>query len=161
MTERLHFVLCSVGCIWASQTALVVKKKKKNPLANAGDKRGVGSVLRLGTFPGGGHGNPLQYSHLENPMDRGDWWATVHWVAKSQTRLNGLNKQASSQDVLTRSFLYKRPLLCCGKSLQSFPTLCDPMDHSPPVSSVHGILQARILEWIAMPFSRGPSQPRD
>ena len=42
-----------------------------------------------------------------------------------------------------------------AKSLQSYLTLCDPMDCSPPGSSVHGILQARILEWVAMPFSRG------
>ena len=44
---------------------------------------------------------------------------------------------------------------------QSYPTLCDPMDCSPPGSSVHGILQARILEWVAISFSRGSSQPRD
>ena len=44
---------------------------------------------------------------------------------------------------------------------QSRPTLCNTMDHSPPASSVHGILQARILEWIAFPFSRGSSQPRN
>ena len=44
---------------------------------------------------------------------------------------------------------------------QSCSTLCDPMDCSPPGSSVHGILQTRILEWIAIPFSRGSSQPRD
>ena len=49
----------------------------------------------------------------------------------------------------------------CTKSLQSCPTLCDVMDCSPPGSSVHGILQARILEWLAMPFSRGSFQPRD
>ena len=48
-----------------------------------------------------------------------------------------------------------------AKSLQSCPTLCDPMDCSPPGSSVHGLLQARILEWVAMPSSRGPSQPSD
>ena len=44
---------------------------------------------------------------------------------------------------------------------QSCPTLCDPMDHSPPGSSVHGILQARVLEWVATSFSRGSSWPRD
>ena len=49
--------------------ALVVK----NPPANAGDIRDVGSVSGLGILPGGGHGNPLQYSRLENPMDRGAW----------------------------------------------------------------------------------------
>ena len=47
------------------------------------------------------------------------------------------------------------------KSFQSCPTLCDPMDCSPPGSSVHGILQARILEWVAISSSRGSSQPRD
>ena len=49
----------------------------------------------------------------------------------------------------------------CAKSLQSCLTLCDPVDCSPPGFSVHGISQARILEWIAIPFSRGSSQPRD
>ena len=48
-----------------------------------------------------------------------------------------------------------------AKSLQLWPTLCEPMDCSPPDSSVHGILQARILEGVAMPSSRGSSQPRD
>ena len=54
-------------------------------------------------------------------------------------------------------------LITCmrAKSLQSYLTLRDPMDCSPPGSSVHGILQARILEWVAMPSSRGSSQPRD
>jgi len=45
----------------------------------------LGSIPRLGRSPGGGRGNPLQYSWLENPQDRGAWWATVHGVAKSQT----------------------------------------------------------------------------
>ena len=49
----------------------------------------------------------------------------------------------------------------CGQSLQSCPTLCNPVDCSPPGFSVHGILQARILEWVAIPFSRGSSRPRD
>ena len=53
----------------------------KNPPANAGDVRDVGSIPGLGRCPGGGDGNPLQYSLLENPMDRGAWWATVHGVA--------------------------------------------------------------------------------
>ena len=49
----------------------------------------------------------------------------------------------------------------CAKSLQSCPTRCNPMEYSPPGSSVHGILQARILEWVAMPSSRVSSQPRN
>ena len=48
-----------------------------------------------------------------------------------------------------------------AKLLQSCPTLCNPMDCSPPGTSVHGILQARILEWVVMPLSRGSSQPGD
>ena len=57
----------------------------KNPLANAGDLRDGGSIPGLGRFPGGGDGNPLQYVCLENPMDRGVWWATVHKAAKHWT----------------------------------------------------------------------------
>ena len=55
----------------------------KESACNVGDTGDVGSVLGLGRSPRGGHGNPLQYSCLENPMDRGAWWATVHRVAKS------------------------------------------------------------------------------
>ena len=57
----------------------------KNPPANAGDIRDTGSILESGRSPGVGHGNPLKYSCLENPMDRGTWWATVHRIRKSQT----------------------------------------------------------------------------
>ena len=57
----------------------------KNPPANAGDTRDLGLIPGLGRSPGGGHGNPLQYSCLENPMDRGAWRATVHGVAESDT----------------------------------------------------------------------------
>ena len=57
---------------------------KKLP-ANAGDTGDACSIPWLGRSPGGGHGNLLQYSCWENPMDRGAWWATVHGVAKSRT----------------------------------------------------------------------------
>ena len=63
----------------------------KNPHANAGNVRDVGSVPGLGRSSGGGHGKPLQYSCLENPMDGGAWKATVHGVAKSWTRLSDFN----------------------------------------------------------------------
>ena len=59
--------------------------------ANAGNVRNVSSVPGLGRSPGGGHGNPLQNFCLENPMDRGAWWVTIHGVAKSQTQLIGLS----------------------------------------------------------------------
>ena len=98
--------------------------------ANAGDIRNMGSIPGSGKFSGIGNGTPpppLQYSCLENPMDRGTWWATV---------------QSGAQ------------------SLKSCPTLCDPMDCSPPGSSLPGVFQARILEWVTTSFSRGSSQPR-
>ena len=60
-------------------------------VANAGDIRDVGLIPGSERFPGGGHGHPLQYSILENPMDRGAWWATVHGVSKSQTQLKPLS----------------------------------------------------------------------
>ena len=63
----------------------------KNLPANAGDVRDVGSIPRLGRSPGGGHGNPFQYSGLENLMDRSAWWAAVHGVVKSQTQLKRLS----------------------------------------------------------------------
>ena len=59
----------------------------KNPLANAGDIKDAGSIPGLGRSPGGEHGNPLQYSCLENPVERGAWRATVHRVAQNLTRL--------------------------------------------------------------------------
>ena len=59
---------------WPSPVVLLVK----NPPANAGDIRDMDSISGLGRSSGGGHGNQLQYSCLENPMDRGSWWAIVH-----------------------------------------------------------------------------------
>ena len=68
-----------------SWVALVVK----NSPANAGDIREKGSIPGWGRSLGGGHGNPLQNSCLENPMNRGAWQAAVHGVTKSQTGLEG------------------------------------------------------------------------
>ena len=77
--------------IWGPQVALVLK----NPPANAGDVRETGSIPGLGRSSGGGHGNPLQYSCLENSMDRGAWQAKARLlafgVAKSWTRLKRLS----------------------------------------------------------------------
>ena len=56
----------------------------KNPPASAGNIRNTGSIPELGRSPGGGHDNPVEYSYLKNPMDRGGWLATVHRVFKSQ-----------------------------------------------------------------------------
>ena len=77
---------------WASQVILVVK----NSPANAGDIRDAGSIPGSGRSLGGGHGNPLQYSCLENPMDREAWQALLHGVAKSRTQLKRLAKHSTS-----------------------------------------------------------------
>ena len=88
----------------------------------------------------------------ELAMDRDAWRAAVHGVAKSQS--------VSTFPLLRRmpSFWIR---VQTHAHTQSCPTLCDPMDCSPPGFSVHGILQARILEWVAISFSRGSSQPKD
>ena len=66
----------------------------KNLSANAGDVRDMGSIPGLGRAPGRGHSNPLQCSCLENPLDRGAWWATVHRVTKSGTRMKEFSTKA-------------------------------------------------------------------
>ena len=70
---------------------------------NAGDP---GLIPGWGRSPGEGNGNPLQYSFLENPMDRGAWWATVHGVAKSQTRLSDFHSLMASVQALGLLVLY-------------------------------------------------------
>ena len=101
----------------------------------------------VGKIPGGGHGNSLQYSCLENPMDRGAWQATVHRVAKSQTWLKWLSTRA----IHSLDFVKVKVLVA-----QSCPTLW-PMDCLQGYF-VHGILQAEIPEWVAFPFSRESSR---
>ena len=76
---------------WAFQVALVVK----NPAVNAGDIRDKDSIPGLGRSLKGGRGNPLQYSCLENPMDRGAWRPTAHRITKSLTRLKWLSTHAT------------------------------------------------------------------
>ena len=71
----------------AFQVALAIK----SPPVSAGDIRDVGSIPGSGRSLRGGHGNLLQYPCLENPMDRGAWWATVLRVTKSQTQLSVIN----------------------------------------------------------------------
>ena len=76
-----------------------------NSPANAGDITGTGPVSGLGRFPGGEHDDSLQYSCLENPMDRGLWLATVHGVTQSQTRLKRFSTRA--QSVLSYNYTNK------------------------------------------------------
>ena len=91
-SRSLHFVNFYTDK-WASQVVLVVK----NLPANAGDIRDVGSIPGLERSPGGGYGNPFQYSCQENPMDRGAWQATVQRVAKSRTQLKRLTTAHQSK----------------------------------------------------------------
>ena len=77
-TLHIYIEMCN---IWAYQVLLVVK----NPRANARDARDTGLIPGLGRSSGGGNGNPLQYSCLENPMDRGAWQATDHGVTELDT----------------------------------------------------------------------------
>ena len=141
----------------------------------------------LGRSPGDRNGNLLQCSCLENHMDRGSWWATVHGVAKSQTQPSNFTHMYAAAAAAAKSLqscptlqLYRqqptrlpRPwdspgkntgvgchfLLQCMKVksesevTQLCPTLSDPMDCSPPGSPLHGIFQARVLEWGAIAFS--------
>ena len=90
---------------------------------------------------GEGNGNPLHCSCLENPRDWGAWWAAVYGVSQSWTLLNRLS---SSSKVKVKSF----------SRVRLFAT-------SWTDCTIHGILQARILEWVTFPFSKGSSQPRD
>ena len=79
----------NLKCILLSERrASLLAQRVKNPLASEGDRRDMGSVPGSGRSPGGGHGNLLKYACLENPMNRGAWWTTVHGVAKSWTRLS-------------------------------------------------------------------------
>ena len=132
-----------------------------------------------------GKDTPLRYSCLENLMDGGAWWATVHGVTRSQTRLSDFtftfHFHALKKEMATHSSVLAWRIPGTGESgglpsmeshrvghdcvsaqsLQSYLTFCAPMDCSPPGCSVLGILQARILEWIAISSSRGSSWPRE
>ena len=164
----------------------------KESTCNAGDPA---LIPGSGRSPGEGNCNPLQYSCLENPLDRGAWRATVLGIPESRTGLKRLStytwylqdnsfpadtKVHGSSSLLCkmgdngtnfgglwRQFLdkiYLQHLLFSGGGglvTKSCPTLYDPMDSSLPGFSVHGILQARILEWVAISFSSGSPQPRN
>ena len=87
-------------------------------------------------------------------MERGEETSVI-WVRSQEVLLFRLAPQTPLPTPLVSS-LYVCVCVCV-QSLQSCWTLCSPMDCSPPVSSVHGVLQARILEWVAIPFFRGSS----
>ena len=99
----------------------------------------------------------LSHVQLCDTMDCSPPGSSVHGISQKKI-LKQFAISSSNSVVLMHLNLQKWKWKCFA---QSFLTLCGPMDSSPPGSSVHGILQARILEWIAISFSRGSSQPRD
>ena len=138
----------------------------ENPPANAGEVRDLGSIPWSGRSPGAGQGNPLQYSYLKNPMDRGAWWATIHDATKSGTLLKQLSTDAHKYyDLLylNRGFphssvskesacsaggdpgsipgLGRSPGGGNGNSLQS-SYLKNPMDRGAWRATVHGITES-------------------
>ena len=91
----------------------------KESTCNVGDTGDLGLIPRSRRFPGGGHGNPLQYSCQENPMDRGDWWATVHGVTKNRTQLKWLSLAHHSLESLCR-ILYTQNLFILKQGICTF-----------------------------------------
>ena len=119
----------------------------KESARNGGD---LGLAPGLGRCPGEGNSHWLHYSGLENCMD-----CLVHGVPKSRTWLSDFHSSFRIINIdIEHTCMH-------AKLLQLCPTLCNTMDCSLPGSSVHGILQARILEWVAMPAFRGSARPRD
>ena len=120
----------------------------KNQPANAGE---YGSVPKLGKIPWRRKWPPTPVFLPGRSHEQRNLADCSPWGRKSLTQL--------SHWTITSFLLGPTSLVCvCARSCL---TLCDPMNCSQPGSSVHGILQARILEWVAIPFSRGFSQPRD
>ena len=102
--------------------------------------------------------NPIDYSRPGSSVHGISQARILEWVAILFSRGSSRPRDQTQVYCIAGIFFIK----CVhAKSLESFLTLCNPMDHSPPGSSVHGIIQARILECVAMPSSRGSSQPRD
>ena len=140
----------------------------KESACNTGDS---GSFAGSGRSSGEGNGYPLHYSCLENSVDREAWWAEIHGVAKSPTWLIDFNTFTLSLSHWTVNLtllilshfprFWHTQYLVFSWCVCAWPclALCDPMNCSLPGSSVHGISQARILEWVAIFSSRGSSWP--
>ena len=126
--KYLVYTRCSIGLPCGSDG--------KKSACNAGDP---GSILRSGRFPGGGNGNPLQYSCWENPIDRGAWRATVHGVAKGQTRLRDFHNR----------FWFLSLLIPCPSRHCLHQCLwgCYLLNETPASSKVENISDALLSHW--------------
>ena len=117
----------------------------KESACNVGD---LGLIPGVGRSPGAGHGNWFWYSYLENPHGQNSMVGyTVHGVSRV-----GYNWATKDSTAYIHTYIYVYAA-AAAKLPQSRPTLCNPIDGSPPGSAIPGILQARILEWVAISFS--------
>ena len=114
----------------------------KNLPASAGGARDMGLILGWESSLGGGHGNPLQYSCLENSVDRGVWWATIYRIVNSWTWLKQLSISIHESE---------------SESLSVVSNSLQPYRYSP----WNSLGQNRILSGVDFPFFRVSSQPRD
>ena len=110
----------------ASQVALVVK----NPPVKAADIRDPGLIPGLGRSPRKGNGNPLQYSCLEKPMDRGAWWATVRKFAKNQTQLKRQHTCEFKVKLHYKSNYLKKSMQSMQTLIWIFTSICINIYHS-------------------------------
>ena len=128
----------SLSCVQLFATSWTVACQAALFLRFSGKNTGVDChFLLLGILP----------TQESNPCLLLGRWILYHWATREVLSL--------------KTFKFFLHILKCSVVTQSCPTLCDPMDCSPPGSSVHGILQARILEWVAISSFRGCSRPRD
>ena len=130
----LQIIRTLLGLLWCLS--------RKEAACKAGDTEDTGWIPGSGRCPRGRHGNPLQYSWLENLKDRGGWWAIVHGVAESD--MTEVTKHKCSIPSLESLLIPQSSGLITSESealiAQPCPTLCDPMDCSLSSASVHGIL---------------------
>ena len=130
----------------------------KNTFVKAADVRDAGSIPESGRSPGGGHGNPLQYSCLENPMDRRAWWTPVHRVPKSRTRLYWFNTHARTHlEGTTESLVV---IECPGeirKELGANPTL---ISHSEYVQGIPAWYTGQSMQALPQSNKRQHARPQ-
>ena len=155
-----HFQWCS---LWKCQPVSALLKGTRN----SGSSR-LGLSVEGGAAPPRGQQDGVHRGSVELGRQLllssvGTYWAPDVWV---QARGGNAGAEKDKEDQVMKDLglwdgYWQVSLLPFCSVAKSCPTLCNHVDHSPPGSSAHGILQARILEWVAMPSSKGSSQPRN